>query len=568
MFHRERARSFHPAQALVAEVFDKMLMRAVGIRNGIAREQAPLLHEGVEGNVSGFATREITMTDNLGEYTLFAVELPHGNTSMQKATLPNRKTDIGSPHIALPLGPVRGKYYSGKPNETRYINYASDGGRNFGSPEVVDRFEGFEPSLGSQFSGGLVIENGNVTIVDGDQLKEATEQHLPAAQLFYSWTSENYQDLMNQKWGHFGVYEQIGESNYIWSWYLQTAEKVFFVAPKYKELKNNIFPIRYINDVNTLLSNDSPWKAALADSGLGGGFIINNGAETYSNNPHPENFHSVPLCLVAQPKESNVQNAPQDTSIALQETETTQNSSFIQAVDRYLRRSNTKLAEAITAISEKKGKEYMHSPEKRAVDLAVGIPATIVAAPLIAMFGLAQKIEDGGPIFYSQKRLDPTSKTEKDDGDSFDLKVIKLRSMKPHADVGINVLEFARGKNAWEDPRTTRVGVITRKFYIDELPQLLQTMLGTFSLIGIRAPAKYVVDYLKDVWSKEQFSQWAQAYHKGKPGLSGVNQIFGSQLKQDEKRFRTDLFYAKNASLGLDLYLLWRTFTKLTKLLP
>jgi len=196
-----------------------------------------------------------------------------------------------------------------------------------------------------------------------------------------------------------------------------------------------------------------------------------------------------------------------------------------------------------------------NSRYKRLLDLAVSIPAAVVATPVITTLGFAKKVEDGGSMFFVQERLSHVpGKT---------INLIKIRCMRPNSDAGSGNVQIAQGLKPSEDPRNTKLGSFMRKYQFEELPQLFQVVLGKLSVIGLRPNTKYNLDHLQNTWSQDRFEKWRDAYLSGRLGLSGVNQVFGSQFKEDDKRYHTDVFYTKHASLGLDLYLLWKTAIKL-----
>lgn len=222
--------------------------------------------------------------------------------------------------------------------------------------------------------------------------------------------------------------------------------------------------------------------------------------------------------------------------------------------DRYLRRSDTVLAKVLHKASPTKGQEYLQGQWKRAVDLAIGIPAAIVATPVITLLTAAKKVEDGGQMFFVQQRMGQNNTH---------IGLIKIRCMVPDSDLGIDNQEISRGIKASEDPRNTPLGSFMRRFQLEELPQLFQVITGKLSLLGIRPIPDYITDYLKDRWTEERLARWRQLYNVGRPGLSGLNQVFGTSLKQDEYRYHLDAFYVKHSNLGFDLYLVWKTLIKL-----
>jgi len=227
----------------------------------------------------------------------------------------------------------------------------------------------------------------------------------------------------------------------------------------------------------------------------------------------------------------------------------------IERIDQYLRRGDTVLAELANAVCPYKGEEYLNSRVKRWLDLGVAVPAAVVATPVVTLLGCAKKLEDGGSAFFVQERLG------QHEGETID--VVKIRCMRPKSDAGMDNLQIARGLEPSEDPRNTRLGAFMRKYQLEELPQVFQVIQGKLSVMGIRPNTQYGFDNLQEVWGEERYDRWANAYHSAPLGVSGLNQVLGSKLKEDEKRYHMDVFYARNASLGLDLYLMWKTLTRL-----
>jgi lipopolysaccharide/colanic/teichoic acid biosynthesis glycosyltransferase len=172
----------------------------------------------------------------------------------------------------------------------------------------------------------------------------------------------------------------------------------------------------------------------------------------------------------------------------------------------------------------------------RAADLVVGGCAIVVAAPLLALAALAIKIEDGGAVFYAQRRVGK-------DGDDFEL--LKLRTMVPHAE------RLGAGYAVDEgDPRITRVGRVLRKLSLDELPQLWNVVRGDMSVIGPRPTLRYQV---------ERYDQRQRRRLDVKPGITGWAQIHGRATLPWPERIELDVWYVEHRSPRLDLAILART---------
>ena len=112
---------------------------------------------------------------------------------------------------------------------------------------------------------------------------------------------------------------------------------------------------------------------------------------------------------------------------------------------------------------------------KRLLDIVIGVIALVPVCLVILIFGIAIKLEDGGPVFYNAPRVGK---------DGRDFIMYKLRSMRVNApDL---VMEDGSTYNGADDPRMTKVGAILRKTSLDELPQFLNVLKGDMSVVGPR----------------------------------------------------------------------------------
>ena len=110
---------------------------------------------------------------------------------------------------------------------------------------------------------------------------------------------------------------------------------------------------------------------------------------------------------------------------------------------------------------------------KRAFDMALSGVGLLLSSPLWVLFGLAIKLEDGGPIFYSQERVGFGGRN---------FEALKFRSMRTDAESGVGAVQAVE-----DDPRVTRIGRFMRKTAMDELPQLWNIFRGDMSFVGPRA---------------------------------------------------------------------------------
>lgn len=177
---------------------------------------------------------------------------------------------------------------------------------------------------------------------------------------------------------------------------------------------------------------------------------------------------------------------------------------------------------------------------KRAVDILIAGWMLVLASPLMLAIAALIKADSPGPVFFVQERVGL-------DGRPFQM--IKFRSMRIDTD--------HQGWTTKGDNRRTRIGAFIRKFSIDELPQLINVLIGDMSMVGPRPEmTRYV----------EQFQSLIPRYaerHREKGGITGWAQING--LRGDtsiEERIKYDLWYIENWSLWLDIKIMLRTAYK------
>jgi lipopolysaccharide/colanic/teichoic acid biosynthesis glycosyltransferase len=164
---------------------------------------------------------------------------------------------------------------------------------------------------------------------------------------------------------------------------------------------------------------------------------------------------------------------------------------------------------------------------------------------------MAIKLEDGGPVFYSQDRVGHGGRH---------FRVLKFRSMIPHADAKVGALQASA-----HDPRVTRVGRFMRATAFDELPQLLSIFRGDMSFVGPRAlrPGEIEVRGSGRMEALEDVPGFAVRC-RVRPGLTGVAQIYAPRDIPRRQKFRYDRVYIQQQSFLLDVRLIllsfWITF--------
>lgn len=184
-------------------------------------------------------------------------------------------------------------------------------------------------------------------------------------------------------------------------------------------------------------------------------------------------------------------------------------------------------------------KKYFYEIYKRILDIISSLLGLVIGLPIMVIIAILIKIEDRGPIFYTQERL---GKNEKK------FLVYKMRSMRVDAE--------KHGGAQWaqkDDPRVTKIGKFIRKTRIDEIPQLFNILKGDMSLIGPR-PERPELTYEFD---KEIPGFIERLYIK--PGLTGLAQVNGGYDISPKDKLKWDMIYIKNRSILLDISIILKT---------
>jgi exopolysaccharide biosynthesis polyprenyl glycosylphosphotransferase len=179
-------------------------------------------------------------------------------------------------------------------------------------------------------------------------------------------------------------------------------------------------------------------------------------------------------------------------------------------------------------------------------DRTVAGLALVTAAPVLLMLMVAVRLDSDGPALFRQERVGRDDRR---------FPMIKLRTMVVDAEARRRELEQHNESDGAlfklrEDPRVTRLGRVLRRYSLDELPQLVNVLLGHMSLVGPRPPLPAEVD---------SYERDARRRLAVKPGLTGLWQVSGRSDLPWEEAVRLDLHYVDNWSPMLDLSILWRT---------
>ena len=176
---------------------------------------------------------------------------------------------------------------------------------------------------------------------------------------------------------------------------------------------------------------------------------------------------------------------------------------------------------------------------KRVLDLVTALPLLAVLSPLLLLLALLVRISQCGPAFFVQERAGLGGRT---------FRIIKLRIMRHAVDTV--------GRLLADEKRLTRLGVFLRRSSLDELPELVNVLLGQMSLVGPRPlPVEYLARY-----TLEQARR-----HEVRPGITGWAQVNGRNTLSWEDKFTLDVWYVDHHSLGLDLRILWMTLVQVVQ---
>jgi lipopolysaccharide/colanic/teichoic acid biosynthesis glycosyltransferase len=179
------------------------------------------------------------------------------------------------------------------------------------------------------------------------------------------------------------------------------------------------------------------------------------------------------------------------------------------------------------------------SISKRLFDLLVTLLGLVIALPVMLVVSIMLLIIQGWPLFFCQPR--PGYR-----GEVFTL--CKFRSMRSAVD--------RQGNPLPDEKRITRFGKLLRATSLDELPELFNVLKGEMSLVG---PRPLLVEYL-DRYTPEQARR-----HDVLPGITGWAQVNGRNAISWEDKFRLDVWYVDNWSLGLDVRILFKTISAVFK---
>jgi lipopolysaccharide/colanic/teichoic acid biosynthesis glycosyltransferase len=204
---------------------------------------------------------------------------------------------------------------------------------------------------------------------------------------------------------------------------------------------------------------------------------------------------------------------------------------------------------------------------RRLLSFTVAAIGILLVAPLIALIAIAIKLTSPGPVLYTQTRIGINRRRRLPAGNNYretdrggkPFTIYKFRTMIP------NGHGPATPSEVWatpDDPRVTKLGRILRLYRLDELPQLLNVLLGDMDIVGPRPEQPSIFARLR-----REIDQY-QERQRVRPGITGwaqVNQQYDRSIEDVKKKLQFDLEYIQNKSVSHDLEIMVRTFGVVTR---
>ena len=180
---------------------------------------------------------------------------------------------------------------------------------------------------------------------------------------------------------------------------------------------------------------------------------------------------------------------------------------------------------------------------KRLMDLTISLVGLVFLVGLFPIIAVIILIDSGKPVIYSQERLGRGG---------VPYRIYKFRTMKTTKDMEIEALVTAAN-----DPRVTRAGKFLRKVHLDELPQVINVLMGDMSWVGPRSERSELVEIFQKV------VPFYRARMLVKPGVTGwaqINQPYAETVEETAIKLEYDLYYIEHANILMDITILLRTF--------
>lgn len=197
--------------------------------------------------------------------------------------------------------------------------------------------------------------------------------------------------------------------------------------------------------------------------------------------------------------------------------------------------------------TEQKQRQPIYRLMKRVFDILASIVAMLILWPLVLVLILLIRIDSKGSAFYIHERIGKNGKK---------IGLYKFRTMYIPSDPKYRQLtpqemeRWYRNYKLEDDPRVTRIGNVLRKTSLDELPQLLNILLGDMSFVGPRPVVSGEI---------ERYGAYKGEFLSVTPGLTGYWQAYARNSVSYSERIQMELYYVRNCSLWLDTKILFKT---------
>lgn len=207
----------------------------------------------------------------------------------------------------------------------------------------------------------------------------------------------------------------------------------------------------------------------------------------------------------------------------------------------------------VNDIGYEKKKEGFYLFVKRVTDILGALIGLILLSPIFLIVAIAIKLDSKGPIIFGHTRKGLGGK---------DIKVYKFRTMYENSkEIFDNFTEeqkqeFYKNFKLDNDPRITKIGNFLRRSSIDELPQLINILNGSMSIVGPRPIVEKEIAL---------YGEYAPKLFSVVPGLTGYWQANGRSDTTYQERIKMDMYYIDNRSLGLDFKIIFKTFSSVIK---
>jgi sugar transferase (PEP-CTERM system associated) len=187
-------------------------------------------------------------------------------------------------------------------------------------------------------------------------------------------------------------------------------------------------------------------------------------------------------------------------------------------------------------------KTRLQQSAKRLMDIAAAVIGLVLVAPVMLVVAAAVKLTSPGPALYRQQRVGQHGRV---------FTVNKFRSMRQNAEAGTGAVWAQKN-----DARVTTIGRFIRRTRLDELPQLWNVLIGDMSLVGPRPERP---EFVRQLASQIPFYHQRHIIRPGLTGWAQVRYTYGSSVEDAMEKLQYDLFYIKNLSIALDLFIIVST---------